>query len=299
MTLASSLEPLRAANRISGTNLYQWEVYSSDGCAARTTCGLPIEVSGRFDPLQCGDVLIVISGFNVLEHASTDLLNRIRTASRNRQRMIGAVESGSWILALAGLLDGREATTHWEDFEEFSNRFPRVRLRTDRYVINERFFTSGGASPSFDFMLHLIRCRQGYTAALDVASVFIYDQSHLGADAQPLVSLGDLTRHEPRVAAAIRLMEEHLDAPIRVAQIAANVDLSPRRLEHLFRVTVELTPGAYYLSLRLGAARRLLLDTRLRVTEIALRTGFSSIAALSRAFHRRYGKSPQAYRRTG
>jgi len=169
-------------------------------------------------------------------------------------------------------------------------------MRPDRYVIDGRFFTTGGASPSFDFMLHLVRSRQGYTTALDVASVFIYDQSHSGEDAQPLVSLGDLNWHEPRVAEAIRIMEEHLDAPLRIAAIAARLGISPRTLEGLFRNNVELTPGAYYQSLRLGAARRLLRDTRRSVTEIAVRTGFSSIAALSRAFRNQFGISPRQFR---
>ena len=207
------------------------------------------------------------------------------------------MESGSWVLAQADLLNGRTATTHWEDFEDFSNRFPKVKMRTDRYVIDGRFFTTGGASPSFDFMLHLVRCRQGYTAALDVASVFIYDQSHAAADAQPLVSLGDLNRQEPRVAKAIRLMEEHFEIPMRIVEISKNCGVSTKTLEKLFRTHVEMTPGSYYLSLRLSAVRRLLIDTRVSVTDIAIRTGFSSNAALSRAFRNHFGKSPQQFRR--
>ncbi len=297
MTVASSLEPLRAANRICGRELYRWQFVSSTHEPPQMTCGLPLATSGRFDPNQCGDVLIIIAGFNVLIHANPNLLSRVRRASRSSKRFIGGMESGSWVLAQAGLLNGRKATTHWEDFEDFSNRFPKVKMRTDRYVIDGRFFTTGGASPSFDFMLHLVRCRQGYTAALDVASVFIYDQSHAAADAQPLVSLGDLNRQEPRVAKAIQLMEEHFEAPMRIVEIAKIIGVSTKTLEILFRTNVEMTPGAYYLSLRLSAVRRLLLDTRVSMTDIAIRTGFSSNAALSRAFRNHFGKSPQQFRR--
>ncbi len=296
MTIASNLEPLRAANRISGRPLYRWQLVSRSGEQPRTTCGLPITTSGRFDPARCGDVLVIISGFNVREHASPDLLARIRRAARLGRRFIGGVESGSWVLAKAGLLEGRAATTHWEDFEDFSSRFPNVSMRTDRYVIDDRFFTTGGASPSFDFMLHLIRCRQGNTVAMDVASVFIYDQSHSGTDAQPLVSLGELNLHEPRVAEAIRIMEQHLDTPLRIAVISEHLGITPRTLETLLRKNLATTPGTYYLSMRLGAARRLLLDTQSSVTEISVRTGFSSIASLSRAFRNQYGKSPRQFR---
>src|SRR3546814_3338226 len=81
------------------------------------------------------------------------------------------VEAGSWLLARAGLLDGRAATTHWEDLEDFAARFPEIAVRPDRFVVDGRTFTSGGASPTFDLMLHLIRSRFGYPLALEVASV--------------------------------------------------------------------------------------------------------------------------------
>ena len=89
----------------------------------------------------------------------------------------------------AGLLEGRAATTHWEDMEDFVAAFPGVDVRPDRYVIDGPVFTSGGAAPTFDLMLHLVRSRLGMAVALDVASVFIYDQSREATDAQPLVSL--------------------------------------------------------------------------------------------------------------
>src|SRR3546814_15236172 len=99
-----------------------------------------------------------------------------------------------------------------------------ISVRPDRFVIDGRRFTSGGASPTFDLMLHLIRSRFGYPLALEVASVFVYDEAHAATDAQPLVSLGRLAGYEPRVAAAIRLMESRLDRPLTTAAI-------PRRLE--------------------------------------------------------------------
>ncbi len=296
LTVASSLDPLRAANRIAGRQLYRWQLVSRSGEQPRTTCNLPLPSSGRFDPVRCAEVLVIISGFNVLDHASPELLARVRRAARSQHRVIGGMDSGSWVLALAGLLEGRMATTHWEDFEDFSTRFPKIRMRTDRYVIDGRYFTAGGASPSFDFMLNLVRCRQGQTAALDVASVFVHDPSNAGTDTQQLVSLGDLTRHEPRVAKAIHIMAEHLDVPLRIAAIAGHLGITARTLESLFGKNLDRSPGAYYLSLRLGAARRLLLDTRRSVTEIAVRTGFSSVAALSRAFSRHYGRSPRLFR---
>src|SRR3546814_2575745 len=102
------------------------------------------------------------------------------------------VEAGGWLLARAGLLDGRAATTHWEDLEDFAARFPEIAVRPDRFVVDGRTFTSGGASPTFDLMLHLIRSRFGYPLALEVASVFVSDEAHAATAAQPLRSPGRL-----------------------------------------------------------------------------------------------------------
>ena len=212
-------------------------------------------------------------------------------------RACGGVEAGTWLVGRAGLLEGRAATTHWEDLEDFTAAFPGADVRPDRYVIDGPVFTTGGASPTFDLMLHLIRTRLGMAAALDVASVFIYDQSRAATDAQPLVSLGRLDGYDPRLAQAIRLMEAHVDRPLTIAAIARRAGVTPRTLESTFRKSIGETPGAYYLRLRLNAARRLVVDTRVAMADIAARTGFSSGAAFSRAFSRTFGKAPVMVRR--
>lgn len=153
-------------------------------------------------------------------------------------------------------------------------------------------FTTGGASPTFDLILHLIRKRYGYPLAIEVSSVFIYDARQSAAEAQPLVSLGMLESHEPRVAAAIRVMEQHVDDTLNIEQVAAQLDLSVRMLEYLFRDTMNLSPAAYYRRLRLQIARRMVVDTRLQLQEIAIRTGFNSLSSFSRQFKNHYQQSP-------
>ncbi|RUZ97578.1 GlxA family transcriptional regulator, partial [Mesorhizobium sp. M7A.F.Ca.CA.002.05.1.1] len=229
-------------------------------------------------------------------YATSALLSGLRRAARTA-RACGGVEAGTWLVARAGLLEGRSATTHWEDMEDFSSAFPGVDVRPDRYVIDGPVFTSGGASPTFDLMLHLIRTRLGMAVALDVASVFIYDQARAATDAQPLVSLGRLDGYDPRLAQAIRLMESHVDQPLTIEAVAKRAGVTARTLESIFRKSIGETPGAYYLRLRLGAARRLVVDTRVAMADIAGRTGFSSAAAFSRAFSRAFGEAPVRLRR--
>jgi transcriptional regulator GlxA family with amidase domain len=209
---------------------------------------------------------------------------------------MGGVDTGAWILGKAGLLDGKSATTHWEDLEDFADYFRGTNVQPDRFVIDEDVITIGGASPTFDFMLHLIRSRLGYPAALEVASVFVYDETHFSTDAQPLVSLGLLNDFEPRVTKAIRIMESNLDEPISATSIAKRLNISSRRLENLFQLHLQTTPGAYYLNLRLLRAKKYVTDTLLPMQEIAIRTGFNSLSSFSRSFKKSYHSSPSAYR---
>ncbi|MGX5803004.1 GlxA family transcriptional regulator [Bradyrhizobium sp. Arg314] len=296
MCVASAVDPLRAANRISGETLFDFKLVSVTGEAPVTTCGLPVAVSGRFDAAEPTDMLVVVAGFGTQNYATSALLAGLRRAAR-AARACGGVEAGTWLVARAGLLEGRSATTHWEDMEDFSTAFPGVDVRPDRYVIDGPVFTSGGASPTFDLMLHLVRSRLGMAAALDVASVFIYDQARAATDAQPLVSLGRLDGYDPRLAQAIRLMEAHVDQPLTIDAVAKRAGVTARTLESIFRKSIGETPGAYYLRLRLSAARRLVVDTRIAMADIAGRTGFSSAAAFSRAFSRAFGEAPVRLRR--
>ncbi|GHD04904.1 GlxA family transcriptional regulator [Tianweitania populi] len=296
LCVASAIDPLRAANRIAGERLFDFRLVSADGLPALTSCGLPIAVEGAFDAAAATDTLIVIGGFGARSETARPVLAGIRKIARTA-RAIGGVEAGTWVLGHAGLLEGRAATTHWEDLEDFAAAFPHTDIRPDRYVIDEPIFTAGGASPTFDLMLHLVRSRLGMAVALDVASVFIYDQTRAASDAQPLVSLGRLDGYDPRLAKAIRLMESHIEHPLTTAAIARRTGISTRTLETLFQRRIGETPGAYALRLRLNAARRLVLDTSEPMAGIATRTGFASAASFSRAFAAAFGQPPTRMRR--
>lgn len=296
MCVASAIDPLRAANRVAGARSFDWTIVSADGNPPITTSGLPVAVDGRFDAGAKTDVIVVIGGFGTRLQTTPALVSGLRRAARSARAICG-VEAGSWLLGRAGLLEGRVATTHWEDMEDFAASFPGCDVRPDRYVIDGPVMTAGGASPVFDLMLHLVRSRLGMAVALDVASVFIYDQARAATDAQPLVSLGRLDGYDPRLAQAIRLMETHVDRPLTTAAIARRAGVTARTLEKTFAAAIGETPGAYYLRLRLLAARRLVLDTAEPMADIAARTGFSSAAAFSRAFSRAFGKPPVRMRK--
>lgn len=296
MSVACTLDPMRAANRVARKPVFNWQIQTLDGEPAMLTCGIPVAAQSVFGEGSTGDVLIIIAGFDQQIYAAKPMVTKLAKLSRGF-RSVGGVEAGSWLLARAGLLDDHQATTHWEDLEIFAEKFPKIDVVPDRFVIDRRYFTTGGASPTFDLMLHLIRVRLGVSISMQVASVFIYDEAHRSSDAQPLMSLGRLSRTEPQVAKAIRIMEEHIDEPISIAMIASILKVSTRTLEALFARSLQYSPGQYYRQLRLQFATRLMLETGFSLQEIAVRAGFNSLTAFSRSFKSHYKLSPGKWRR--
>ncbi len=289
LEVASTLDPLRSANRHLGREIYRWRVVSPDGRAVPLTCGIELPSHGPLAAAEGADALIVIAGFRQSEMATAAL---IRDISRMAPRFaaIGGIDAGSWVLARAGLLNNHKATVHWEDREDFSAAYPQVDVLPDRFVIDRNRFSAGGAAPAADLMLHLIRARHGPALALQVAASFITTARE---GAEPQINLAKPhPRLDPRVAAAVARMEVRLDAP----ETAQAIGISPRRLEQLFRENLGLTPAAYAVTLRLQAARRMITDTHHPLAEVALRCGFSSASALSRAFRAKFGRAPSSLR---
>ncbi len=294
MTVASVAEPWRALNRLI-PGAVEWRIVSPDGEAVALSNGLSFPVQGRLGSGDSGDLLVVVAGFDVQERTTKPVLSLVRRALP-RFASVAGIESGAWVLGAAGALEGRHATAHWEDLEDFMVLHPDTEVRADRWVVDGRVMTAGGASPALDLMLHLIRGRWGEAAALDVASVFVYEEARAGSEPQPLVSMGRLEGREPRVAAAVRAMEGALDRVLPMEAVARRAGVSVRRLEMLFCTVLGTSPAAYYARLRLTAARKLVTDTSVPFGEVAERTGFSSLSAFSRAFRREEGMSARAAR---
>lgn len=295
MTVAATIDPMRAANRISGKKIFHWKIVSPRGLAVNLTCGISLPVNGRFSDNDRGDLLIIIGGFDALNNALPVTPIRLKRVLSSFSK-VASIEGGTWLLAKTGMLDGKKATTHWEDLENFSDKFSKIDVVADRFVAQGKYVTVGGASPSFDFLLTLIEEKFVAALAYDVSSVFIYSSTSHPTDPQPFVSFGRLAEREPRVANAIRLMEARIDSPITIAAIAKNVKISARRLETLFNAQLGFSPAAYFNRLRLKSAERLLKDTNLSVQEIGLRTGYGSAASFSRSFKRFSGQSPVNFR---
>jgi transcriptional regulator GlxA family with amidase domain len=300
LEVASALDPLRNANRQLGHEAFRWRIVSPDGAPVALTCGLSLPSSGPLEAALGADGLIVIAGYRLDLGATRPLIRALRRLAP-AFALVGGVDAGPWVMARAGLLNGYRATVHWEDLEDLAAAHPEIDVVPDRFVIDRNRATIGGAAPAADFMLHLIRARHGAGLARQVAQSFL-TLARDGAEPQIAPAAPDPAADpalDPRVAAAVARMEARLDAPESVARTAAAVGLSARRLETLFRAAFGTTPGAHALALRLQAARRMLTDTRHPLADIALRTGFSSPATLSRACRRAWGRPPGSLRRSG
>ena len=293
LEVASVLDPMRAANRHLGREEFRWHVVSPDARPVPLTCGIELPAAGPLDRAEGADMLILIAGYRQWEVATPPLLADLARIAP-RFACIAGVDAGPWVMARAGLLAGHRATVHWEDLEDFAAAHPSVTVVPDRWVIDRNRVTAGGAASAHDVMAQLIASRHGAALARQVTASFLTEVRP--ADEPQIAPQQRGTRLDPRVAAAVARMEADLEQPEPAARIARALGLSPRRLEGLFRDALGLTPAAYALSLRLQAARRLVVDTRHPMAEIALRTGFSSAATFSRAFHRQFGIAPSRLR---
>ncbi|KAA0695702.1 GlxA family transcriptional regulator [Neorhizobium sp. P12A] len=295
--LASVIEPLRGANRIAGSEIYRWRVFTSEGEPVETTSHLAVSAEGPFRPQRDAAPLFVVASYNWQRSATSSLKMQLSQTARYRS-FIAGIESGTWLLAESSLLDDVSATIHWEDFEEFSAAYPQVRCVQDRFVIDGKRITTSGSLPTIDLMLEVIRRRQGYSLALEVSRLFSYQQAPFQlTDGSLSPATAGLDMRDPRVAQAVRMMEENIEQPLVLTRLARRVGVSARHLQGLFQESLGAPPHVHYIALRLNAARRKVIETRSSLADIAAATGFNSASAFARSYRASFSESPSETRR--
>lgn len=294
LSFAAAVDPLRAANRHAGRQLFQWHLATPANTPVTLTSGVVIPANPLARIARC-DWIVTVSGFEPDRQSTPALLSSLRRLAATADHVAG-VDGGPWVLALAGLLDGHTATVHWEDFEAFAARFPDTHTVNARYQVSGRFCTAGGAAPTLDMMLALIAETCSPALARKVAGSFITDTT--AAASQPQIRQPQRTQHNHVTARAHALMETTLDAPVPIATIAQRLGLSPRALQLQFKATIGLSPQAHYMALRMAEAERLVTQTRRPLHDIALSTGFSSQSAFARAYAAAHGTSARDHRKS-
>ncbi len=275
---------------------YRLTVYSLEGGAMRASCGVRMH-SEKLPRTLTLDTLIVSGGEGTREAiADAPLLDAIRNLSA-RTRRTCSVCSGSFLLAAAGLLEGRRATTHWRRSDGFARLFPGIQLDADRiFVRDDKFWTSAGITAGIDLALALVEDDLGGEVALRAARELVVHQRRHGGQSQFSV-MQDVKLASGRFDDLIGWVRTNLAGDIRVETMAEKAGMSPRNFARIFRSETGTTPARFVEKLRLEAARQLVETTGQPLQKIATDTGFCDPERMRVAFMRAYGQPPMVLRR--
>jgi transcriptional regulator GlxA family with amidase domain len=292
LSFASVIEPLRAANRLTGNDYYDWCYISPDGAAAEASSGIRIAASHRVGDDIALDALFVFAGGNPAVFNDEATFSWLRMLARRGVR-IGGVSGGPYILARAGLLDGYRCTIHWEHLPGFLEEFPRLAPSRVLYEIDRERMTCAGGIAALDMMRALITRHLGPAAAAAVSEWFLQTQLRSGSGPQRLTLRERYGTASPRLLAVLKFMEGRLAEPASRTELAEIAEVSIRQLERLFAVHLGTTIADHYTNIRLDRARALVHETAMPVLEVAVACGFVSASHFSRAYKHRFGLSPR------
>ena len=293
---AAALEPLRSANRMAGRELYRWVPISKDGGPVSASNGIEMTTRASIADAPRLDTLVIAAGYAAHDYDDKAVFGWMRRLARQGCR-IGAVSTGSYLLARAGLLEDHRCTVHWENLAGFQEEFPELDVTDELFEIDRNRFTCSGGTAALDLMLSIIALEQGRELAIQVAEQFFHERIRDSHDHQRMALRSRLGISHPKLLKVIGLMEENLEEPLPRSQLAKLAQLSTRQLERLFRKYLGRTPTRYYLELRLYRARALLTQTAMSVLDVALACGFVSASHFSKCYREFFDKTPREERR--
>jgi len=280
-------------NTMEGGPFYDLRFVSENGGPVRTSAGVVLETElfteKPFDTL-------VVGGATFPEPSSPSMIAFLRDAPK-RHRRIAAVCTGAFVLAEAGLLDGRRATTHWQHARELQKAYPKAKLEEDRIFINDGpIWTSAGMTAGIDLGLALIENDLGLEVSKAVARKLVIYHRRGGGQSQ-FSALLELSPKSDRIQAALTYARENLHKPLTVPDLAEAAHLSPRQFSRAFHAETGQSPAKAIENLRVEGARNLMEQSRHPIDVVARQTGFSDRDHMRRAFLRAFGQPPQVLRR--
>ena len=281
------------ANLTVGEPLYDVHLLSETGGAVRTSVGATIDTEIFGD--TAFDTLIVGGGM-APQQPTPGLLTFVRDAVSTSRR-VASICVGAFILAEAGLLDGRRATTHWFYARDLQTRFPQVKVEEDRIFITDGpVWTSAGMTAGVDLALAMVEKDLGAEVARSIAKKLVVYHRRAGGQSQ-FSALLELEPKSDRIQSALAYAKQNLHAPLSVEQLADAARLSPRQFSRAFHAETGQSPAKAVENLRVEAARLMMEQGRHSIDEIARETGFADRNRMRRAFLRAFGQPPQVVRR--
>ncbi|WP_245452139.1 GlxA family transcriptional regulator [Mesorhizobium waimense] len=287
---------------LSRRELFKWRIIGlSVGpvkCANGISLGVTTDIESERAAVNGGsvpDAAIVCAGEAVEQFCTSSAISLLRLYKRRGVTLFG-VNTGTWLLAKSGLLDGIRCTIHWRKAAALSERFKDLKVETALCVRHEPFITCSGGFAAFDMMVDTIEKVFGNELARTVCRYMATDTARHGTEPAAMPASLRRAGASAKLIGAIRLMESNLEHPLSLNRIAKMVSSSRRQLERLFHNYLLTTPCRHYLNLRLSRARQLLESTELRIIEIAFACGFESPSHFSKTFREHYGEAPNVMR---
>lgn len=263
----------------------------------RTSSGIKLEVSAPYSEASRIDTLLVAGGVGTEQALGNENLLAWLRAQSKRVERLGSICTGALILAAAGLLKDRPATTHWAYCEQLGRMAPGTTVNADAiYVKSGRLYTSAGVTTGMDMALAMVEEDHGRAVALAVAQALVMFLKRPGGQSQFSRHLQAQHTRDEKLGELELWMLDHLDLHLDVETLAARASMSPRHFARRFAAEVGTTPAEYVARARVDAARRLLEETALSLKEVATRCGFSEEQNLRRAFLKRLRVTPTDYR---
>lgn len=289
--LASAVDVLALANYVSGRPLFAWTTFADAETAVEAMNGFRFLVDRTMAEAPDLSVITVCCGIGGSRHESRTIQGWLRNRYV-RGAKIGSISTGSWLLAQAGLLDGRRCTIHWEDLHAFRETFPKIRATSEIFEIDSRIFTCSGGTAATDMFLSFVAARHGIALATAVAEQLVHGAARAEHTNQRLRLSERSGITNPMLVGAIELMEIHIEEPLKQNDVAGRLGVSGRHLERLFRKHLGRTPQLHYRDLRLRHARSLLRTTNLSILEVACASGFCASSYFAKCYLDQFGKLP-------
>ena len=293
--LVPAIEAMRIANQNRGRRLYDWQLISIDGQPVKSGNGMTLSVDASIAEIPWCPTVFVFGGNHPVQQFSKRLLNWLRKLARHGS-VLGAVDTGAFALAEAGLLTGYQITAHWETLSTFKDRYPGLDVREQLYIIDRDRITCAGGHATLDLMLSLIARRHGAALAQVVANGFVVQKPRRENEPQRLDAnhlSGDSYSPFSRI---LHDIEENIVSPLSAETLAERAGVSVRALNRLLRDRVGESPMRYYRKVRLQAARNALFYSDIPIQDIAASCGFASPEVFSRTFRIHFGLSPREFR---
>jgi transcriptional regulator GlxA family with amidase domain len=298
LDLTGPLEVFSAASRLSGEEAYSTVVASELGGELRASCGLRIHADRLTDHGARINTLVVVGGGGAGAAVGNDALIDWVRAAASRTDRVTSVCTGAFVLAQAGVLAGKRATTHWSACDRLAALFPDTTVERDPIFVRDgKVWTSAGVTAGMDLALKLVEDDLGPDLARAVARWLVLFVQRSGGQSQFSTQLAAQRPASPALRQLEGFIADHLHEDLGVSALATRSSMSPRHFARVFRAETGITPAAYVEAARIEAARRLLETTGAGVGEIARSCGFRTVETLHRSFRRALGTTPGQYRR--